>query len=526
MTSPNTAAPNGSSATGAPANGSRPIDGMSPIDGTPPFDGTGRCTVERRTLSPVAPLAAYRALRDAFGAEHAFLLESVGGPATDNRVSLAGLAGRAEVTVTRGVVRVSGQPDLREALERILDASGTVETVDGQRRLVDDDALFRLPQALGAALDPGDEASREDLALSLLSVFGYDAARYVEKLPRTIADLPDAPPDAVFGIVDALVTLDPAGARLAVVAPSAWSGIDGEAVARTLEAAACLPLGGDAPQVPEPDEVTDDITREDYLPRGERCLEHIRIGDIYQVQLGHSLTVRTQATPLAVYERLRERNPSPYMALLPAAGHTIVCASPELFVRVEGGRAVMRPIAGTARRGGDEEATKAELLANPKERAEHIMLVDLCRNDFGRISRPGSLDVETLMTIETYSHVFHIVSQVSCELADDADAYDVVRASFPAGTVSGAPKVRAMEIIEDLETSRRGFYAGAFGLIGTDAREALLGLAIRMAVHRDGAFVLRASAGFVADSDPEAEWNETLSKLASTYWAVAGKEIR
>lgn len=296
---------------------------------------------------------------------------------------------------------------------------------------------------------------------------------------------------------------------------------------RALGEAASRPAPSDgAPEVPEPVSIEDDITREDYLPRGEQCLEHIRIGDIYQVQLGHSITVRTGATPLAVYERLRERNPSPYMALLPAAGYTIVCASPELFVRVEQGRAVMRPIAGTARRGGDEDATKERLISDPKERAEHIMLVDLCRNDFGRISRPGTLAVETLMTIEEYSHVFHIVSQVACELSEGEDVYGVIRASFPAGTVSGAPKVRAMEIIEDLETSRRGFYAGAFGLVGTDAREALLGLAIRMAVHRDGAYVLRASAGFVADSSPEAEWNETLSKLASTYWAVCGKEIR
>lgn len=489
--------------------------------------------VARRDLPAVSPLAAYRALRDAFGPERAFLLESVGGPATDSRVSLAGLAGRAEVTVARGVVLVSGEDTIVAALRAIIEASGTVVERDGAWHLVDDDAMWRLPQALGAALDPGDGTApgerREDLSLSLLSVFGYDAARYVERLPRTIADLPDAPPDAVFGLVDALVTCDPDVARAAVVVPSAWAGVDPDAVEIALRAgseadARDKPSG--APDVPEPRAVRDDITREEYLPRGERCLEHIRVGDIYQVQLGHSITVETDATPLAVYERLRKRNPSPYMALLPAAGHTIVCASPELFVRVEDGRAVMRPIAGTARRGGDEEATRAALLADPKERAEHIMLVDLCRNDFGRISRPGSLDVETLMTIETYSHVFHIVSQVSCDLTAEADVYDVIRASFPAGTVSGAPKVRAMEIIEDLETSRRGFYAGAFGLVGTDGREALLGLAIRMAVHRDGAFVLRASAGFVADSSPESEWNETLSKLASTYWAVAGKEIR
>lgn len=481
------------------------------------------CQVAHRSLPPVAPLAAYRALREAYGSERTFLLESVGGPATDTRVSMAGLAGRAEVSVTRGRVAVTGEDAIVDALRSIIEASGTVTEADGAWRLVDDDALWRLPQAVGAALDPG---AGEGLGLSLLTVLGYDAARYIERLPHRIEEHADTPPDVVFSVVDALVTLDPDGARLTVVDPAGWEGVDGEAVATVLAAAAGEEPAGAPPEVPAPTAVTDDMTREEYLPRGERCLEHIRLGDIYQVQLGHSLTVETPAEPLAVYERLRDRNPSPYMALLPAAGHTIVCASPELFVRVEDGHAVMRPIAGTARRGGDEAATRARLIADPKERAEHIMLVDLCRNDFGRIARPGSLDVETLMTIETYSHVFHIVSQVSCDLAERADAYDVVRASFPAGTVSGAPKVRAMEIIEELETSRRGFYAGAFGLIGTDGREALLGLGIRMAVHRDGRYVLRASAGFVADSAPEREWEETLSKLASTYWAVCGKEIR
>jgi len=489
--------------------------------------------VQRRDLPAVTPLAAYRALSAAFGVERAFLLESVSGPTTDSRFSMCGLAGRAEVTVTRGIVRISGVDAIRDSLEAIVRDSGTVTERDGTLHLVDDDAMWRLPQAIGEALRPagpveagGAGEESEDLALSLLSVFGYDAARYVERLPRTIVDLPDTPPDAIFGLVDALVTLDTDAAHLAVVTSEAWEDVDAEQIVRAFAVVADAAQESSAPDVPAPRTISDDITEAEYLPRGEQCLEHIRLGDIYQVQLGHSITVETDASPLAVYERLRERNPSPYMALLPAAGYTIVCASPELFVRVEGGRAVMRPIAGTAPRGGDEEATRAALLADPKERAEHIMLVDLCRNDFGRFARPGTLDVETLMTIETYSHVFHIVSQVACELTQTADAYDVIRASFPAGTVSGAPKVRAMEIIEELETSRRGFYAGAFGLIGLDARDVLLGLAIRMAVHRGDRFVMRASAGFVADSVPEREWNETLSKLASTYWAVCGKEIR
>jgi anthranilate synthase component 1 len=187
----------------------------------------------------------------------------------------------------------------------------------------------------------------------------------------------------------------------------------------------------------------------------------------------------------------------------------------------------MRPIAGTARRSGDEaeDALAVEaLLADAKERAEHIMLVDLCRNDLGRIATPMSVDVPDLMIVESYSHMFHIVSNVTAQLGVDSDVYDVIRAGFPAGTMTGTPKVRAMEIIESLETSRRGLYAGSFGVVGFGGWS-VLGLAIRMAVHAEDSYRLRASAGIVADSDPRSEWNETLTKLGATYWAVTGEEL-
>jgi anthranilate synthase component I len=478
-------------------------------------------TVERRTLPTIHPLAAYRALRDRYGSDRTFLLESLSGPAADSKQSLAGLAGRAEIVVRRGQVEVLGEEHLVEAIRAILLDRGIVE--EGTLRLVSDDALWDLPRAVEGAVVCDDDGT--DLALAFLSVFGYDAARYVEVLPRTIPDLPDAPPDATFALVDALVSFDGSGAQLAVVS-TAWTGEPVDEVASVISGVVGPVDETTAPDVPEPADIRDDMTYDEYVERGAVCLEHIRVGDIYQVQLGHSITVTTDADVLTVYERLRVRNPSPYMAILASAGHTVVCASPEVFVRVEGRRAVTRPIAGTAQRQGDLEAVAAALLADPKERAEHLMLVDLARNDLGRVADPGTLAVEALMVIEHYSHVMHIVSQVACQLAPGRDGYDLIRAGFPAGTMSGAPKVRAMEIIENLETSRRGFYAGAFGLIGMGGRDVVLGLAIRMAVHRDGQFVLRASAGFVADSTPDGEWNETLNKLASTYWAVCGKELR
>ena len=187
----------------------------------------------------------------------------------------------------------------------------------------------------------------------------------------------------------------------------------------------------------------------------------------------------------------------------------------------------MRPLAGTIRRGKTEAETikaAATLRANAKEVAEHVMLVDLCRNDFGRVCIPGSLEVTDLLATELYSHVIHLVSHVIAELDDNQDIYDLIAASFPAGTMTGTPKIRAMEIIEALETTRRGIYAGAIGLIDFNG-DANLALCIRTAFHQEGRYFIRASAGIVADSEPEAEWDETLAKLGATYWAITGEEI-
>ena len=484
-----------------------------------------RLGVSLENLPLLHPLCVYEALRDEFGAERAFLLESLAGPEVDNRFSLCGLAGRAEIVVRDGAIKISGEAEMVRFFENTLRDAQVLTGSADELRLASEDALWRLPRVIESAIRIDD--ANQGLALSFLSFFGYDAARYIEELPYSIQVEETTPPDAVFSLVDALVTFGKASTELALVSSTLWASVDRARILAAVERSVELDVGDDiAPQIPEPTAVVDDITESEYLAKGQVCLEHIRLGDIYQVQLGHSITISTEAEPLAVYRRLRVRNPSPYMALLTMAGHTVVCASPELFVRLEGRTATMRPIAGTAPRGGDEQVVQASLLADPKERAEHLKLVDLCRNDLGRVSVPGTLEVGTLMAIEAYSHVFHIVSQVECELSGDLDIYDVIRAGFPAGTMSGAPKVRAMEIIESLETSRRGFYAGAFGLLGMHGRESVTGLAIRMAVHKDNRFVIRASAGFVADSTPSGEWDETLNKLAATYWAVTGKEIR
>jgi len=239
--------------------------------------------------------------------------------------------------------------------------------------------------------------------------------------------------------------------------------------------------------------------------------------------LSQRLAIPYRAAPLDLYRALRTLNPSPYMFFVDLKDFHVVGSSPEILVRVEDGEVTVRPIAGTRPRGHDEAEDKRleeELLADPKERAEHIMLVDLGRNDIGRVSQIGSVRVTDQMVIERYSHVMHIVSNVTGALRPDMDAIDVLRATFPAGTVSGAPKVRAMEIIEELEPTRRGVYAGAVGYLSW-AGNMDTAIAIRTAVIKDGTLYIQAGAGIVADSVPRNEWNETMNKARAIFRAVA-----
>ncbi|MGC4878637.1 anthranilate synthase component I family protein [Micromonospora sp. DT43] len=281
------------------------------------------------------------------------------------------------------------------------------------------------------------------------------------------------------------------------------------------------------PAAPPPSLVRDTVDEETFAARVKQCLRHIEVGDSYQIQIGHRIDVETTLTPLEVYRRLRHRNPSPYMYLTPWAGRTVIGASPELFLRIEQGRLLMRPIAGTAPRAADPETDRrrvAELAASEKERAEHVMLVDLCRNDIGRVCVPGTLSVDAMFDVEPFAYVHHLVSTVSGQLADDADVWAAICATFPAGTMTGAPKLRAMEIIDGLEDEPRGVYAGAVGLV--DVRGyAVLALCIRTAVHDGRRYRTQASAGVVADSTPGDEWRETLAKMSATYWALTGAEL-
>jgi anthranilate synthase component 1 len=293
-------------------------------------------------------------------------------------------------------------------------------------------------------------------------------------------------------------------------------------------------LEGDASQ-PDADaiEFTSNFSQDQFEAIVREAKEHIAAGDIFQVVLSQRLSGRTSAHPFAIFRALRRLNPSPYMVFMRFPGGLgapplhVIAASPEMHVRLESGIAEVRPIAGTRPRGvspDEDDAMADELLADEKERAEHVMLVDLGRNDLGRVCEYGSVRVEEMMIIERYSHVMHIVSDVRGRLQVERDAFDLLRATFPAGTVSGAPKVRAMEIIEGLEGTRRGLYAGIIGYVGYDgAMDSCI--TIRTIVMQGDTVHIQAGAGIVADSDPTREYHETLSKARALAEAVRVAEI-
>jgi anthranilate synthase component 1 len=268
--------------------------------------------------------------------------------------------------------------------------------------------------------------------------------------------------------------------------------------------------------------LTSNFTQPQYEQAVLKAKEYIKAGDIFQVVPSQRFQTRISVEPYEIYRALRLINPSPYMYFLRCGSATVVGASPEVMVRLEGERIDLRPIAGTRKRGTTEEEDQAladELLADPKERAEHIMLVDLGRNDVGRVSEPGSVSVSELMVIERYSHVMHIVSNVRGKLSPGKDSYDVIRACFPAGTVSGAPKIRAMQIIDELEPTKRGPYAGAVGYFGFSGNMDTC-ITIRTLVIKDNTAYIQAGGGVVADSDPAAEYQETVNKAKAMMRAV------
>jgi anthranilate synthase component 1 len=369
------------------------------------------------------------------------------------------------------------------------------------------------------------------LAGGLVGYFGYDCVRYFE--PKLKGGKPDAlgTPDILLMRSDELVVFDNLRATLTlcVVADSA-SRADLKRAERRLdaiEAALRQPLKNPrSPRVAAKRRIegqfVSGFSRKDFCAAVERIKQYIAAGDVMQVVPSQRLSAPFKAPPVALYRAIRRLNPSPYLFYLHLDDHHIVGSSPEPLVRVEDGVITVRPIAGTRKRGATEAedlAHERELLADPKEIAEHLMLIDLGRNDVGRVAETGSVKLTEKMAIERYSHVMHIVSNVTGKLRQGLDALDALAAAFPTGTLTGAPKVRAMEIIDELEPVKRGIYGGAVGYLSWDGNMDMA-IAIRTAVIKDGKVHVQAGAGVVADSKPEAEWDETMSKARALMHAA------
>ena len=471
--------------------------------------------LDRTDIPFLPPLAACLALRRLYGAEGVFLMEALAGT---RRRAIVAFGPVLTIELRGRAVRFGGAADLVAAVEAKV-AHLLPLAPDGLWALL---RTIRDGFAVAGHPDPGGA-----YGFGFVGYLGYDTVRFVEDLPDLIPHAGDAP-DIALAICRGALQFDLAAQTATLfTAQGPWEPIDLYRLAERLAGARAEGDDPSIPEVPAPISVTDSIDQANYEAGVARALDHIGAGDIYQVQLGHALSIVTEASPLAVYRRLCARNPAPYMVLARIAGAELVGASPEVFLEIVHGQATMRPLAGTIRRGATpaaDDAAAEKLRTDPKEVAEHVMLVDLCRNDLGRVAEPASLAVPQLLATEGYSHVFHLVSTVTADLAAGVDEYDAIAASFPAGTMSGAPKVRAMEIIEATETSRRGLYAGAFGLIDFSGYVDT-GLAIRSALHDGKCFTIRASAGIVADSAPSAEWRETLAKLGAGYWAITGQEL-
>jgi len=479
--------------------------------------------VSRRLLADgETPVGLYRKL--AGMRPGTFLLESAEHGGVWGRHSFIGVSSPAMLTERDGVAHWVGDPpagvprggDPLEALR------GTVEW------------LHTEPVPGAAVLSP--------LTGGLVGFIGYDAVRRIERLPEKAIDDLRLPELAMLLATDLAVLDHEDGSVILIANAVNWDGSDAgvdAAYHSAVERLAAMTADLARPDTPSAATFDDRIVprytsgteRDDYLAAVDAAVEEIRAGEAFQIVVSQRFTMPTTASALDIYRVLRLSNPSPYLYLLrfpgpdggPGGGFDIIGSSPEALVKVNEGRAMLHPIAGTRPRGADPEADAAlaaDLLADPKERAEHLMLVDLGRNDLGRVCSPGSVEVVDFMSVERYSHVMHIVSTVVGRLAPGRSAFDALISCFPAGTLSGAPKPRAMEIIEELEPTRRGLYGGIVGYLDF-AGELDTAIAIRTALLRDGVAHVQAGAGIVADSDPATEDQECRNKAAAVLRAIA-----
>jgi anthranilate synthase component 1 len=454
-------------------------------------------------------------LKLAEGRPNSFLLESVEGGAIRGRYSFIGLMPDLiwRCFGERAEINRSARADAR-AFEPC--PGGTVESL----RAVVEESRIDLPPGL------------PPMAAGLVGYMAYDVVRLVERLPDTEPDDIETP-DGIFLRPTVMAVFDSIDDMVTVITPVRPSPEQSAKAAYELarerlggvvgDFERSLPYRRDAPgPATEPPQPASNMTPKAFHAMVERAKEYILAGDIFQVVLSQRFRMPFDLPPFALYRALRRLNPSPFLFFLDFADFSVVGSSPEILVRLRGGKVTIRPLAGTRRRGKDAREDKElseDLLADPKELAEHLMLLDLGRNDVGRVAKVGTVRVTEQMDVEYYSHVMHIVSNVEADLDEAHDAMDALLAGFPAGTVSGAPKVRAMEIIDELEPHRRGIYAGCIGYFGATGDMDTC-ITLRTAVVKDGVVYVQAGGGIVADSDPQAEFEESRNKAQALIRAA------
>ncbi len=475
--------------------------------------GYNRIPISREVLADLdTPLSAYLKLADG---PYSYLFESVHGGEQWGRYSIIGLPCKTRVKITGQEIRLEKEGEI---LESITHSQPLVWIEEFRQR-------YKVPDIEGLPRFNG----------GLVGYFGYETIGYIEpRVKSTNKEDPIGTPDILLMVSEEMLVFDNLSGKVLLLthADPVQEDAYQNALNRLDQLAADLrnlsinSSSQHSPVKVDEKDFVSGFTQQGYEAAVLKAKEYIVAGDVMQVVLSQRMSIPYSATPLNLYRALRCLNPSPYMYYLNLEDFHIVGSSPEILVRLEDDTVTVRPIAGTRPRGAtveEDQALEKELLADPKELAEHLMLIDLGRNDAGRVAKIGSVKLTDKMIIERYSHVMHIVSNVIADLEEGKDAFDVLAATFPAGTVSGAPKIRAMEIINELEPVKRGVYAGAVGYISWSGNLDTA-IAIRTAVIKDKTLYIQAGAGIVYDSIPRNEWDETMNKGRAVFRAVAMAE--
>lgn len=458
----------------------------------------------------------YLNLLKTFNSKEMFLLESLGPKSIDSKKSMIGILPILKIEITDCIITITGNKTLLDRYRALFVEEELIEATVSYLRyqLFERSEVWKYLRALD------DHFKTSEGGILAFATFGYNTIHYIENIAGYVeGDMPDI-------ALTCYSTYIEFGEGQVTLHQYEFIGTEAINISQitphftiTTRPYECAPRNSFV--------VKRETSKSAYIQKARTALDHVAKGDVYQIQVGQQILVESDISPLDVYARLRLMNPSPYMYLFHCGGNEVIGASPESYICIEGDEITMRPIAGTLAKS--KMATKDEAInefrSNSKEKAEHMMLVDLCRNDLSRVASPKSLEVSGLMLIEEYSHVYHMVSTTKAHMRKGLDKYDVIQASFPAGTMTGTPKIRAIELIFELEDSARGVYAGALGIIGLGTNFVNTALCIRTAVERNGTYSLRASAGIVSDSKIEDEYAETLHKMGSIFKAITQEEI-